>query len=82
MTVPHQDRVHRDRVIEVDAGELDDWAWLLGHLHDWLSHTNKATIADYHRFDNPYDRFDQIVVTLENFSVRAGRLAHGDRGQQ
>jgi hypothetical protein len=69
-----------DLKVTVDAGELDEWAWLLSHVEDWLLHAQPDTIADYQDFARS-PRFDDVVATLGQFSVRMHRLARNDRGQ-
>ena len=32
------------------ATDLDDWAWLLEHLHGWLTNTRPDTANDYRAF--------------------------------
>jgi hypothetical protein len=39
-----------DRPVAVAAGELDEWAWLLGRLTSWLDQTGPPTATDFARY--------------------------------
>ncbi|MDQ3454800.1 MAG: hypothetical protein M3513_04910 [Actinomycetota bacterium] len=38
--------IHGDRYAAVHVEELDEWAWLLSRIKDWLLHAQDETIAD------------------------------------
>lgn len=62
--------------------ELGDWAWLLGHLEDWLLHAHEDTISDYEEHFAPCGpKLEYVISTLGNMSVRMRKLAAQDRGQ-
>jgi hypothetical protein len=65
-----------NRYAAVSVEELDDWAWLLGRLEDWLLHASDETIADWAQFTGPCGaRLEEIIYVLGHWSVRMGDLA-------
>lgn len=70
--------IHGDRYATVHVDELDDWAWLLGRVEDWLLHANHDTIADWAAFSGfSGARIDDMVDLLGRASVRMRDLARG-----
>ena len=70
--------VHGDRYAPVHVEELDDWAWLLGRIEDWLLHADHATIADWAQFTGPCgEGIDDVIDALGRASVRMRDLARG-----
>lgn len=70
--------VHGDRYAAVHVAELDEWAWLLGRIEDWLLHAHDDTIADWTEFSGPCGtRMDDITDMLGGCSVRMRHLAQG-----
>jgi len=81
MNVPHPpittDR-HGNRYAAVHVEELDEWAWLLGRLEDWLLHAQDETVEDWAEFTGPCGaRIEEITYMLGNWSVRMQALAEG-----
>lgn len=67
-----------NRYAAVHVEELDEWAWLLGRLEDWLLRASDETAQDWAGFSGPYGaRIDEIVYVLGNCSVRMRALAEG-----
>ena len=70
--------VHGGRYAPVFVDELDEWAWLLGRVEDWLLHADHDTVADWARFAGPCgERSDELTDTLGRASVRMRDLARG-----
>ncbi len=70
--------VHGGRYAAVHVEELDDWAWLLGRVEDWLLHADDETIADWAAFSGfSGARIDDVIDTLGRASVRMRDLARG-----
>jgi hypothetical protein len=68
--------IHGNRYAAVHVDELDEWAWLLGRLEDWLLHAQPATAQDWAGFAGPCGaHLDDIVYVLGNWSVRMRNLA-------
>lgn len=62
----------------VHIEELDEWAWLLGRLEDWLLHAQDETIEDWATFSGHGGaRIDDIVYVLGQWSIRMRNLAEG-----
>ncbi|MDQ3573846.1 MAG: hypothetical protein M3378_09935 [Actinomycetota bacterium] len=74
ITTDHYD----NRYAAVAVEELDEWAWLLGRLEDWLSQAQPDTAADWAHFSGPCGAdLDQIVYVLGHWAVRMRNLAEG-----
>lgn len=70
--------IHGDRYAAVHVEELDEWAWLLGRIEDWLLHAHDATVADWVQFAGPCgEDIDDLTDTLGRASVRMRDLARG-----
>jgi hypothetical protein len=70
--------VHGNRYAAVHVEELDEWAWLLGRIEDWLLHADEGTIADWAAFSGPRGApIDDISDMLGHWSVRMHNLAQG-----
>lgn len=67
-----------NRYAAVAIEELDEWAWLLGQLEDWLLHAHDGTVEDWHDFTGPCGpRMKEVIYVLGHWSVRMRRLAEG-----
>lgn len=67
-----------NRYAPVHVEELDEWAWMLGRLEDWLAHAQDETIEDWATFaGHGGARIDDIVYVLGNWSIRMRNLAEG-----
>ena len=67
-----------NRYAAVAVEELDEWAWLLGQLEDWLLHASQGAIEDWHDFTGPCGpRIEHITYVLGHWSVRMRRLSQG-----
>jgi hypothetical protein len=67
---------HGNRYAAVPVEELDDWAWLLDRLEDWLGHAGHDTIEDWADFAGPCGvRLDQVVYVLSHWAPRMRVLA-------
>jgi hypothetical protein len=67
---------HGNRYAAVPVEELDDWAWLLSRLEDWLAHAGHDTVEDWADFAGPCGiRLDQIVYVLSHWAPRMRALA-------
>jgi len=70
--------VHGNRYAAVHIEELDEWAWLLARLEDWLDHADIETIRDWDRFTGPGGAgLDEIIYVLGHWAVRMRKLAEG-----
>lgn len=70
--------IHGNRYAAVHVEELDEWAWLLARIEDWLTHASSDTAQDWDDFTGPCgSRLDDIVYVLGHWSVRMRRLAEG-----
>lgn len=70
--------VHGNRYAAVHVEELDEWAWLLSRLEDWLLHAQPETIDDWNHFTGPSGpRLDDIVYVLGHWTIRMRALAEG-----
>jgi hypothetical protein len=63
-----------DRPVAVPAGELDEWAWLLGRLASWLDQTNQATAADFARYFHRSPTLEGAIWHLDQISERMAAL--------
>ena len=69
---------HGDRYTPVHVDELDEWAWLLRLVEDWLGHAGHDTVADWARFAGPCgEHIDDVADTLGRASLRMRDLAKG-----
>ncbi len=69
---------HGDRYATVHVEEIDEWAWLLGCLEDWLLHAQPETAADWAAFSGPCGpRLEDVVHVLGHWGVRMRALAEG-----
>lgn len=66
-----------DQLVGVAAGELVEWAWLIGELAGWLEDADEHTRADFDRFFGGYRTADKTAW----FAERIAALLDGDRGQ-
>ena len=66
-----------DQLVGVAAGELFEWAWLIGELAGWLEDADEHTRADFDRFFGGYRTADKTAW----FAARVAALLDGDRGQ-
>jgi hypothetical protein len=67
-----------NRYAAVAVEELDEWAWMLGQLEDWLLHAAEETIGDWGEFTGPCGpRLDHVIYVHGHRSVRKRRLAEG-----
>lgn len=70
--------IHGNRYAAVHVEELDEWAWLLTHLEDWLAHAQPETVADFEDFTGPCGaRLDQVISALGHRVLRMRHLAEG-----
>lgn len=70
--------IHGNRYAAVHVEELDEWAWLLGRLEDWLTNADIETVRDWNEFTGPCGAsIDNIVYVLGHWSVRMRNLAEG-----
>lgn len=69
---------HGNRYAAVAVAELDEWAWLLGQIEDWLLHAAEETIEDWGEFTGPCGpRLDEVVYVLGHWTIRMRHLAEG-----
>lgn len=67
-----------NRYAAVAVEELDEWAWLLGRLEDWLAHAAPDTEVDWNDFAGPGGtRLKDVVYVLGHWAVRMANLAEG-----
>ncbi|MGQ0616403.1 MAG: hypothetical protein ACT4PW_05350 [Acidimicrobiia bacterium] len=70
--------VHGNRYAAVHVEELDEWAWMLAQLEDWLLHAAAETVEDWGEFCGPCGPgLDQVIYVLGHWTVRMRRLAQG-----
>jgi hypothetical protein len=63
-----------DRVVGV-AGELDEWAWLMALLEDWLATSDNDTRRDYTDHVGPCGpQLADVVWTLGSMAARMRNL--------
>jgi hypothetical protein len=70
-----------DQLVAVAAGELFEWAWLIGELGGWLADANEHTRADFARCFGGYRTLDQTAWFATHIAERIAALLDGDRGQ-
>lgn len=69
---------HGNRYAAVAVEELDEWAWLLNRLEDWLGHAGHDTVADWADFAGPGGtRLADVVYVLGHWVTRMRALAEG-----
>jgi hypothetical protein len=66
-----------DRPVAVPAGELDEWAWLLGRLTSWLDQTSQATATDFARYFHRSPTLEGAIWHLDQISERMAALLDG-----
>jgi hypothetical protein len=66
-----------DRPVAVPAGELDEWAWLLGRLTSWLDQTGPPTAADFARYFHRSPTLEGAIWHLDQISERMAALLDG-----
>ncbi len=67
-----------NRYAAVAIEELDEWAWLLARLEDWLGHAQPDTRADWEDFAGPCGAgLEEIVYVLGHWAMRMSNLAEG-----
>lgn len=76
MTVPQiTTDTHGNRYAVVHVAELDDWAWLLGRLADWLGHAAEKTAQDWANFAGPGGiGLTDVVYVLGHWAPRMRAL--------
>ena len=78
MTAPLSTDAHGNRYASVHIEELDEWAWLIARIEDWLLHAGDDTIGDYNHFTGPCGpRVGDVTYTLGHMVVRMRNLAQG-----
>jgi len=70
-----------DVVVGVPAGELMDWAWLVGHLGQWLTAPGEPTVGEYTDQFPAGPDLPGLAWMLEAIGERIAALLDGDRGQ-
>ena len=70
-----------DQLVAVAAGELFEWAWLIGELAGWLQDADEHTRADFERFFGGYRTPDKTAWFATHIAERIAALLDGDRGQ-
>ncbi len=67
-----------NRYAAVHVEELDDWAWLLDRLEDWLGHAADETAEDWADFAGPGGiRLNDVTYVLGHWGPRMRALAVG-----
>lgn len=78
MTAPLVTDTHGNRYAPVGIEELDEWAWLIARIEEWLLHAGDDTIADYNESTGPCGpSVDDVTYTLGHMVVRMRNLAKG-----
>ncbi|MGH3563301.1 MAG: hypothetical protein ACRDTN_16320 [Mycobacterium sp.] len=70
-----------DQLVGVAAGELFEWAWLIGELACWLAAADEHTRADFDRFFGGVRSADKTAWFTAHIAERIAALLDGDRGQ-
>ena len=70
-----------DQLVAVAAGELFEWAWLIGELAGWLQDAGEHTRADFERFFGGYRTPDKTAWLATHIAERIAALLGGDGGQ-
>jgi hypothetical protein len=71
-----------DQLVAVAAGELFEWAWLIGELAGWLADVDEHTRADFDQFFGGYRSTDKTAWFATHIAERIAALLDGDRGQR
>lgn len=67
-----------NRYAAVAVEELEEWAWLLARLEDWLGHGQPDTRADWEDFAGPGGAgLEEIVYVLGHWAMRMRNLTEG-----
>lgn len=66
-------------LVTVAAGELHEWAWLVGQLADWLTTTTQTTVVDFNRHFGGSPTPRGALWALNHVAQRIGTLLDGDR---
>jgi hypothetical protein len=62
----------------VPVEELEDWAWLLRRLEEWLGDATAETRRDWEAFSGPCgSSLEDVVAVLGRWALRMGWLAMG-----
>ena len=68
---------HGNRYASVHIEELDEWAWLLGRLGDWMTHASPDTTNDWNTFFGPCGpHLNDVTYVLGHWTVRRHTLAN------
>lgn len=70
-----------DQLVAVAAGELFEWAWLIGDLGSWLADVDEHTRADFTRCFSGYRTPQKTAWLATQIAERIAALLDGDRGQ-
>jgi len=70
-----------EQLVAVAAGELFEWAWLIGELGSWLADADEHTRADFTRCFGGYRTPEQTAWLATHIAERIAALLDGDRGQ-
>jgi hypothetical protein len=70
-----------DQLVAVAAGELLEWAWLIGELAGWLADADEHTRADFARCFGGYRTPEKTAWLATHIAERIAALLDGDRGQ-
>jgi len=70
-----------DQLVGVAAGELFEWAWLIGELACWPDDAEERTRADFDRFFGGYRTAGKTAWFATGIAERIAALLEGDWGQ-
>jgi hypothetical protein len=70
-----------DQLVAVAAGELFEWAWLIGELAGWLQDADEHTRANFEEFFAGRASLDKTAWFATHIAERIAALPGGDRGQ-
>jgi hypothetical protein len=80
-TMPIITDTYGNRYAAVAVEELDEWAWLLTQIEDWLLHAHPDTIADWNEFNGScgsvHPRLAHVTYMLGHWAIRMRNLAEG-----
>ncbi len=63
---------------KIHVDDLEDWAWILAHVEDWLAHAGDATIEDHAVFAGPCRPcLDDVIYMLGHMASYMTTLAEG-----
>lgn len=68
-------------LVAVAAGELHEWAWLVGQLADWLATAAQTTTVDLNRHFGGSPTHRRALWALHHVAERIDTLLTSDRGQ-